>query len=42
VETPPSFKEQTPEESETTNTWKTAQPADGVTRGKWWEMFNDP
>src|SRR5580765_5497063 len=41
VETPRSFKEQTPEQSQTTNAWKTAQPADGVTRGKWWEMFND-
>jgi NodT family efflux transporter outer membrane factor (OMF) lipoprotein len=22
--------------------WKEAQPSDGVLRGKWWEIFNDP
>ncbi|HUB82390.1 MAG TPA: efflux transporter outer membrane subunit [Bryobacteraceae bacterium] len=22
--------------------WKTAQPGDGVIRGKWWEIFGDP
>ncbi len=22
--------------------WKTAQPSDGLPRGKWWERFNDP
>jgi len=34
VQTPPTFKE--------TNGWKLAQPSDGVIKGKWWEMFNDP
>jgi NodT family efflux transporter outer membrane factor (OMF) lipoprotein len=34
VQTPPAFKE--------TNDWKLAQPSDGVIKGKWWEMFNDP
>jgi NodT family efflux transporter outer membrane factor (OMF) lipoprotein len=34
VATPPAFKE--------TNGWKTAQPADAVIKGQWWEMFNDP
>jgi NodT family efflux transporter outer membrane factor (OMF) lipoprotein len=34
VATPPAFKE--------TNGWKQAQPSDGVLKGKWWEMFNDP
>src|SRR5580700_4373832 len=34
VQTPPAFKE--------TNGWKLAQPSDGVIKGKWWEMFNDP
>lgn len=34
VQTPPAFKE--------TNGWKLAQPSDGVLKGKWWEMFNDP
>jgi len=32
--TPTAFKE--------TNGWKTAEPADTVIKGKWWEMFNDP
>jgi NodT family efflux transporter outer membrane factor (OMF) lipoprotein len=22
--------------------WKSAQPSDGVLRGKWWELYNDP
>jgi NodT family efflux transporter outer membrane factor (OMF) lipoprotein len=22
--------------------WKSAQPSDGVLRGKWWEVYNDP
>ncbi len=34
VQTPPAFKE--------TNNWKLAQPSDGIIKGKWWEMFNDP
>ena len=34
VQTPPAFKE--------TNGWKLAQPSDGVIKGRWWEMFNDP
>jgi len=33
---PPSYKEAPPEG------WKEAQPADGVLRGKWWEVFGDP
>ena len=32
---PPAFKE-------APAGWKTAQPQDGVLRGKWWEMFGDP
>lgn len=34
VETPAAFKE--------TNGWKIGQPSDGLLKGKWWEMFNDP
>jgi NodT family efflux transporter outer membrane factor (OMF) lipoprotein len=34
VQTPPAFKE--------TNGWQLAQPSDGVIKGNWWEMFNDP
>jgi NodT family efflux transporter outer membrane factor (OMF) lipoprotein len=34
VETPPAFKE--------TQGWAPARPADGLDRGDWWSMFNDP
>jgi NodT family efflux transporter outer membrane factor (OMF) lipoprotein len=34
VATPAAYKE--------TNAWKTAEPADAVIKGKWWEMFDDP
>ena len=34
VETPPAFKEAAG--------WTPAQPADGVDRGDWWTVFNDP
>jgi len=34
VETPPAFKE--------AEGWTPAQPADGVDRGDWWAVFNDP
>jgi NodT family efflux transporter outer membrane factor (OMF) lipoprotein len=33
---PQAFKEAPP------NGWKSAQPSDGVLRGKWWEVYNDP
>lgn len=33
---PQAFKEPPPEG------WKTAQPSDGVLKGKWWEIYNDP
>jgi NodT family efflux transporter outer membrane factor (OMF) lipoprotein len=36
AEVPASFKEAPPAG------WKTAQPQDGVLRGKWWESFGDP
>jgi len=32
----PAYKEPLPEG------WKEAQPNDGVMRGKWWEVYNDP
>jgi NodT family efflux transporter outer membrane factor (OMF) lipoprotein len=32
---PPAYKEEPPG-------WKTAQPNDQITRGKWWEIFGDP
>ena len=33
---PQGYKETPPEG------WKEAQPSDGVIKGKWWEIFNDP
>ena len=38
VETPANFKENTAD----AGFWKVARPVDGVARGKWWEVFNDP
>src|SRR6266568_3839468 len=32
----PAYKENPPDG------WKEAQPNDGVIRGKWWEVYNDP
>jgi NodT family efflux transporter outer membrane factor (OMF) lipoprotein len=34
---PPVFKELTGSDE-----WKTATPGDGLYKGKWWEIFNDP
>src|ERR1044071_167679 len=42
VAAPPAYKEIAPDAFKETNDWKFAQPSDGVIRGKWWEMFNDP
>ncbi|SPE54816.1 RND efflux system, outer membrane lipoprotein, NodT family [Verrucomicrobia bacterium] len=42
VETPQAFKELTPEGAKQTAGWSTAQPKDFTSRGKWWELFNDP
>ena len=33
---PQTFKEPLPDG------WKEAQPSDGASRGKWWEIYNDP
>jgi NodT family efflux transporter outer membrane factor (OMF) lipoprotein len=38
VETPAAFKEN----PAGTNFWKVARPVDGIARGKWWQVFNDP
>lgn len=43
VPTPPSYKELgTTVATTSVANWKTAQPSDAVSRGKWWETFNDP
>jgi NodT family efflux transporter outer membrane factor (OMF) lipoprotein len=41
VETPPAYKELTPENFKETDGWKFARPSDDAIRGNWWEMFND-
>ena len=41
VETPAAFKEQ-PAGAERASAWKTAQPRDDASRGRWWEIFSDP
>ena len=40
AEIPPAYKEQAPEPS--TGEWKKAQPSDQQSKGKWWEIYNDP
>ena len=42
VQSPPAFKELTPEQFPETAGWKTAEPRDDALRGDWWEMFHDP
>jgi outer membrane protein TolC len=42
VETPPAYKELTPQDSTAAGIWKEAQPSDAAIRDKWWEMYNDP
>ncbi len=42
VPAPAAYKELTPDMFKETNDWKFARPNDGMIRGKWWEMFNDP
>jgi NodT family efflux transporter outer membrane factor (OMF) lipoprotein len=37
VPAPPAFKELAGNDQ-----WKTASPGDGMLKGKWWEVFNDP
>ena len=34
ADVPPEFKE--------SGDWKTAQPSDAVSKGKWWQVFEDP
>ena len=41
VATAPSYKE-SPANFKDADGWKVAQPQEGMLRGKWWEIFNDP
>jgi outer membrane protein TolC len=39
---PTAYKEAPPANFGSAADWKDAQPNDGVLRGKWWEIFQDP
>ena len=39
---PPAYKETAPADWKEMQGWKPAQPSEGVKRGKWWEIYNDP
>jgi NodT family efflux transporter outer membrane factor (OMF) lipoprotein len=41
VATAPAYKE-SPANFKDADGWKVAQPQEGMLRGKWWEVFNDP
>jgi NodT family efflux transporter outer membrane factor (OMF) lipoprotein len=41
VQTPAAYKELAVANSPQTGQWKSAQPSDRATRGKWWEVFGD-
>jgi len=42
VQSPSAYKELPEAVAKGPDSWRTAQPKDGTTRGKWWEAFNDP
>jgi NodT family efflux transporter outer membrane factor (OMF) lipoprotein len=39
---PVEYKEPPPDNFKEIGEWKQAEPNDGMIRGKWWEIFNDP
>jgi len=39
---PPAYKEAGSQSGQDGVIWETSQPGDTVSRGKWWEKFNDP
>ncbi len=41
VASAPAYGEQAPASFENVPGWKTAEPSDATTRGKWWEIFGD-
>jgi NodT family efflux transporter outer membrane factor (OMF) lipoprotein len=40
--TAPTAYKESPAEFKETDGWQVAQPQDGVLRGKWWEIYNEP
>src|SRR5690348_6288875 len=38
----PAYKEAPPQNFKSAVAWKVAEPADGMLRAKWWEIFGDP
>jgi NodT family efflux transporter outer membrane factor (OMF) lipoprotein len=42
VQSPPAYKEIPQAGANGSDAFRIAQPGDGTTRGKWWEVFNDP
>ena len=42
VPSPPAYKELPQAGANGSDAFRTAQPGNGTTRGKWWEVFNDP
>ncbi len=39
---PVAYKELPPASFKAADGWKVAQPNDAISRGKWWEIFQDP
>ena len=42
VQTPAAYKELPQPAPPASESWRTAEPKDNATRGKWWKVFNDP
>jgi NodT family efflux transporter outer membrane factor (OMF) lipoprotein len=42
VQSAPAYKELPQPADSASNLWRTAQPSDAASRGKWWKAFNDP
>lgn len=42
VVAPPAFKEVPPQESADGTLWKVAKPMDEASRGRWWEIYEEP
>lgn len=42
AEVPTAYKEQPPADGQAATPWKTAEPGDQTSRGKWWLVYADP